>query len=157
MEDFFSFTPPRYQQSSCAIAWPEEVEDGLNGLNRQIRALESQRTDYLRRRAHELGLAAKNLADLRSERGRPYQEVARRDRDDCRRAQEQDGERANEEWAYWCGYEWPGGPREGCGWVKGVPRSEAYNEIGLLAGAAGERHCCRICGAEIGETKHLVS
>jgi hypothetical protein len=151
--------PPRYYNRSSGVEWPESVTAGLKDLNAEIARLREKRENYLRDQAYALGLASLDLADLRSERGHGFIELVDRHHS-FRRAKEDVDAPYDEEWAYWCGYAGlfgAGKESVGCGWVRGWVRSESYDDIGMLSGSAGERHYCQLCGAEIGETRTMVS
>jgi hypothetical protein len=51
--------------------------------------------------------------------------------------------------AYFCPY--------GCNWVRGSPGVAEYNERGMLAGSAGTKYSCRICGALLGIDEAMCS
>ncbi|MBN2142543.1 hypothetical protein JW711_04395 [Candidatus Woesearchaeota archaeon] len=44
-----------------------------------------------------------------------------------------------------------------CGFVKGEPVRQPYNELGMLSGSAGERLYCEVCSSRLGEEEHECS
>jgi len=106
-------------------------------------AAQAKRVEILRKAARESGVTAESLDELRTENGQPFVEVGRV-YGGYRQAVSL-GERA-----YFCRPQYmPEGP--GCDWVIGEPVERQYDEIGVLAGSAGTRYYCRICGQQIGE------
>jgi len=98
--------------------------------------------------ARKKGIIAEKLEDLKSSCGDPFKEKERDSTRDYRKAMAGDVEAA-----YFC----PTAHIEGCGWVKGFPNSERYNDIGCLSGSAGTRFYCQICGKLIAEHQFMRS
>jgi hypothetical protein len=144
-----------------AIDWPADVIAELSGLNSRASAIEQERVTLLRQKAQELGLAAADLNELRSSRGNSFL-AEEGDRASFKRAVEQGVDRFQAERAYLCAYPWFGSidlAVDSCGWVVGSPLENRYDELRpeRLAGSAGVRHYCRVCGQLVGETQHIVS
>lgn len=96
------------------------------------------------------GVIAENLFELKSKSGKlfviidndPYCMATAHNKDDAPRYKLLTDERA-----YLC----KNVLGDGCGWVKGIPLQEKYNDIGVLCGSAGYIYKCQICGRQIGE------
>ena len=163
MQHIFPDIAPNRYAGGSEIDWPEEVLKGLKALNQAASEAENKRDEYLMAKAREYGLAAEKLEDLRSERGLTFSEVEHRDYMSLHQARENTDPtdrkaRYNQEWAYYCGFEdLSGGMTLCCGWVRGYPRSESYDDIGCLSGSAGMRYYCQICGHLVGERQNVVS
>ncbi len=113
----------------------------------------------LREAARAEKRTANTLEELQSECGAPFVDQGK----DYRGYQEavalkEGTSPLSAERAYLCAFESfiTGKQVAGCGWVKGNPFSQPYDEHGPLAGSAGTRYFCRICTLQIGEdaTKH---
>lgn len=163
MRIFPDIVPERYQNGS-GIDWPKEVLEGLSALDEVLDEARERRNEYLVVQARLLGLAAERLEDLSSERGAAFSETTNRGYRSLHQAAEDIDPsdrkaRYDREWAYYCGYQdlLDGKMTAKCGWVKGYPRSESYDNIGCLAGSAGMHYYCQICGAMIGEREDVVS
>lgn len=114
------------------------------------------------------GVIAEKLEDLKSKNGAPFVEIT-----DMgmiyryRNARSGNFRDLSAEAAYYCesnferiarqtkDFSW--GSYHGCGWVKGSPREEKYNEISFMTGAEGVRfHCC-LCGKMLTDFKISMS
>lgn len=158
--------PFRYGESGGQVKWPKEVEKAILELNQAVGKAEEQKINYLRAKAIELGFAATELKDLRSEKGRSFEEREKVPHrwGELRKAHEvlESGEDTyKQEWAYFCGFTDSFGKQEkihiGCGWVRGWPKDQEYDDIGVLSGSAGIRFSCQICGMKVGEDQQMVS
>lgn len=137
------------------VNWPQYVLEELAGIEGDARI------DLLRRWARRLGYSADTPELLRSERGLEFREDdgGARGRFPVRYAYEKESERRfGSEAAYWCGYD-PlfSGVIVGCGWVKGEPLAESYNNLGPLSGSAGVEYRCRVCRELIGRDEQILS
>lgn len=96
------------------------------------------------------GVVAKDISGLKSKSGKPFVIVyndpycmaTAHDKDDTPRYKSLTDERA-----YLC----KTALGDGCGWIKGMPLQEKYDDIGVLCGSAGYIYKCQICGCKIGE------
>lgn len=134
-----------------------------------IREAQDAQLEVIRRLARERGLVADDLSDLRSASGEPFVEPIDDRRqgfheppvivysitvnDEARRGGMFVSISAGE-CAYLCTPVFEG---YGCGWVCGKPRRESYDEVGPLAGSAGTRYRCVICGLHVGTERHSMS
>ncbi len=139
----------------------EEEKRELADLESKIGELQRQKVSRFRELAGQKGVSALKLEDLKSECGKPFVKEAGCD-DSFQIAIAKDETRVGHyEFAYRCAsqYENPlgAGNKDTCGWVKGAPRDELYNNIGPLCGSAGTRYYCTICGKEVGEFQEIVS
>lgn len=133
----------------------------LADFDRKINELQRQKTLKLRELARQKGVSALKLEDLKSECGKPF--IEEMSTSSFKMAIAKDETKVGHyEFAYMCAsqYESPlgrAGNKDTCGWVKGAPREESYNDIGSLCGSAGTRYYCKICGKMVGEFQEVVS
>lgn len=133
-----------------------EIADELRDLNVEAQKIERKRLTLLRDRARERGYIASDLADLRSTDGRPF--VEGHGHGDLRMATVEGEVPLMGERAYWCGHESFSREKvEGCGWVLGLPRESAYDDIGMLSGSAGSEYHCKLCSSYLGREQTIVS
>lgn len=129
-------------------------------FDRKINELQRQKMLKLRELARQKGLSALKLEDLKSECGKPFVEETGRGSFQIALAKDET-KAGHYEFAYLCAsqYENPSGVvnKDTCGWVKGAPREELYDDIGPLCGSAGTRYYCIICGKMVGEFRERVS
>lgn len=161
-----TIVPFYYASTGGEIQWPDEVTEELAGIRRQISQLRGEERTFLQRKARELGITAATLEELRSEKGNSYEPLERRGSSwrSLQTAVEQGVERFDAERAYLCTTKnsWLSDEDQkdyGCGWVRGIPRSETYDDLAghALAGSAGNRHYCQICGMMLAEDRQIVS
>lgn len=138
----------------------DDEKQELAGFDRKINELQRQKVSKLREFARQKGLSALKLEDLKSERGKPF--IKETGRGSFQIAAAKDKTRAGHyEFAYLCASQHENllkaGNKDTCGWVKGAPREEPYDNIGPLCGSAGTRYYCTICGKEVGEFQEIVS
>ncbi len=91
------------------------------------------------------GYVSQNLADLKTETGASYVIT------EGPTAYTQATAPGLFETAYLCKPTDPEAIHKGCGWVKGRPHGKGYDAIGPLAGSAGTKYTCFLCGSEIAE------
>lgn len=91
----------------------------------------------------EHGYVSQNLADLKTEAGASYVIT------EGPTAYTQATAPGLFETAYLCKSTDPEAMHKGCGWVKGKPHGKGYDAIGPLAGSAGTKYICFLCGSEI--------
>ena len=129
----------------------------LADFDLRINELQQRKVSKLRELARQKGVSALKLEDLKSECGEPFVEEV--GHGSSKRAIARD--KANPhcpELAYLCVSEYEGlAGKDTCGWVKGEPRREQYDNIGPLCGSAGIRYYCIICGKMVGELQLVVS
>lgn len=103
-------------------------------------------------------LSAKELKDLISESGAPYQEETKEagiSWDDMPRTARTNHDPLGlsfshrPEIAYWCPIE--------ILWIQGAPKAIQYNDIALLSGSAGHKLICRCCNHQIGTLVEMRS
>lgn len=136
----------------------EEERRELVGLESKVGELQRQKVSRFRELARQKGASALKLEDLKSECGEPF--IEEKERDSYQRAVAQDKTKPHRyEFAYLCASKYGIRPEENtCGWVKGEPRRERYDDIiGPLCGSAGTRYYCTICGKMVGEFQEIVS
>lgn len=160
--------------------WPEQmwVESAAQNARvdvyrRQIENVEREKVIYLREQARELGIIASNAGSLRSNRGKPFEQVASESRtypegtrivgllltDGVAVAVEADEQ--SPERAYFCEEPVFFGsldPQTGCSWVKGVPRREPVSAVAgaHFDGDEGFRYFCQVCGMYLCEDRQIV-
>ncbi|MBD3208010.1 MAG: hypothetical protein GF370_00965 [Candidatus Nealsonbacteria bacterium] len=86
----------------------------------------SPRIIKTRERARENGIIAEKLKDLKDEDGNSFTE---------------------DSGYYWC-YSFSSG--HGCGFVKGSPIKEKFNNLNFFSSSVGWDFYCRVCGQKIG-------
>ncbi len=124
-------------------------------IDRQIAELQTLRLKKVRDFARQKGETALKLEDLKSESGKPFI----RDRESVRhwKSATADVNRCQDESAYLCCSEYTvedNNPNT-CGWVKGEPKGEKFDNIGPLSGSSGRNYYCRICNKLL-VSVHLV-
>lgn len=126
----------------------KEINSKINSLQSQIWPLMEQRLELIRKFGRENGFIAEKLEDLKASDGSSFKEY-----------QQGLAEADNGEKAYWCGslIQLPGSKLFCNGWVKGEPKEEPYNDIGILSGSKGYALICKVCGAVIGHRATLMS
>ena len=138
----------------------------INSFYLEIIRIKHERTIYLRKIAKEKGIIAPILEDLKSSSGKPFLEKAQESREMYRKAVVLKPIEARHrfpslnisETAFFCHSIYLlQNDEDSCGWVKGDPIKEKYNEIGLLSGSAGVRYYCPICGKLVGEERSVFS
>ena len=138
----------------------EEERRELADLESKIGEFKRQKVSKLRELARQKGVSALKLEDLKSECGKPFVEET-----DCGSFQmvivKDEARIGHYEFAYRCASQYENlfgaGNKDTCGWVKGAPREEPYDNIGPLCGSAGTRYYCIICGKMVGEFQEIVS
>ena len=128
----------------------------LAELDSGVARLQQQKISKLRELARKKRIAAERLEDLKSECGRPF--VEQKGYGYKIAAAASKAKPFSQELAYLCisEYETRRG-KDTCGWVKGEPKSEKYDNLGPLCGSAGTRYYCRICGKLLWECQSVVS
>ena len=131
----------------------EKDEEFLREFDLQILLIKQKKIDYLRKVARRKGIIAENLKNLKSNCGEFFKEIERKDSTGgYRRATAGPLETAY----LCCGAHTKDDPNS-CGWVKGYPRSERYDNRGPLSGSVGTRFYCQICGKLIEEHRIIIS
>lgn len=125
-------------------------------INKIISEAQAAKITKLRELACKNGAAALKLEDLKSESGKTF--VDKGKEFGCRSAVVLDISLALES-AYLCISEYvnEADNTDTCGWVKGAPRQENYNNIGPLSGSAGTRFYCRICNKQLSKYATMFS
>ncbi len=149
---------------SLFTGYPFELTEGekreLADLESKIGKLKQQKVSKLRELARQKGVSALKLEDLKSECGRPFVEEAGRGSFHIAITKDESSP-GHYEFAYLCALQYENlsgaGDKNTCGWVKGAPREEPYDNIGPLCGSAGTRYYCKICGKMVGEFQEVVS
>lgn len=133
----------------------------LRGTQQELDELVKQ---FRRKVARERGFTALRLEELGSRSGEPYQMLPEGKRSVFAEAQAGIGEHA-----YLCMFqpdvyesllepnEHIDLERDLCGWVKGFPKAEAYDDIGALSGSAGIQYHCKVCGMYLGHDAYTHS
>jgi len=136
----------------------------LAGLNLEASAILRKRTLYLREVARRKGMTSATLEGLKSKSGKPFVEekTKRSWGRDYRQATIMGDSLAGlpplaVETAYLCHSPYSKEDPDSCGWVKGRPVEQEYDDISFLSGSAGTRYYCKICGKQIGEHRMIVS
>jgi len=115
----------------------EEMQEFIKGLVADIFKDEPPeiplKTIEIRKEARERGIIADELPGLKDEDGNPF----------------------TQESTYYNCYNFTS--RHGCGYVKGSPRRERYNDIGFLRGSTGFKFYCRVCGQKTGSYTTSIS
>ena len=152
--------------SKNPLVLDEEEEKIITSFDSRIIAIKGERTLYLRKIAREKGITASSLEELKHENGELFEEKEKEERGMYRKAVSLNTslEKALHispflciaETAYLC-HSMYSDDEDSCGWVKGDPIEEKYNNIGPLSGSAGVRFHCRICGKVIGDRKIAFS
>ena len=130
----------------------------LESFDMEILIIKQKKKDYLREIAKNKGLIAEKLEDLKSENGKPFEEIKKKD--SSSRYNTTDYRKAVAfplETAYLCHAMFIKDDPDSCGWVKGEPHAKEYNTLGPLSGSAGIRYYCRICGKQIAEYPTIFS
>jgi hypothetical protein len=153
------FMPPD-NSPSLKLGKKEQAE--MAALNAKMGELSAKKLDLIRDSARRQGLIADKLQDLKSESGNPFIEEKPRSKGfggEGYRIAVVKGKFGNaEEAAYLCEEMYSfGKDSSGCGWVRGNPRTENYDDIGVLSGSAGVNYYCKICGRLIGRDVHVRS
>ena len=152
--NFPVFMPPD-NCPSLRLNKGEQAE--ISALNEKMEELIIKKLDLIRSSARRQGLTSDNLNDLRSENGNPFIEEKVGDkgfgRNGYRIAVTKKEAGKIRETAYLC----RNSEGDGCGWVRGNPRIENYNDIGVLSGSAGVNYYCKICGRFIGKEALIMS
>jgi len=136
----------------------DEEKQALAELNKKQLETTKQKLAYTRELLRKKEIIAERLEDLRSKDGTlflretPGKYISAKAFDPSINWRLQ-------ETAYLCHCQFIpiGEDPNSCGWVKGEPRREEYNEIGLLCGSAGYRYYCRVCNQLIGEVQTRIS
>ncbi len=143
-----------YEDPRDRLVLTEAETRELSAIESKMAVLRGEKLIRLRKIAWAKGIAAKKLKDLKSRSGEPFVSQGKTSYDDCKRAIAK-GRGGGFEYAYFCATGFTN--RIGCGWVKGVPDSRNYNNIGPLSGSAGEKSYCKICGMQIGKRQDKIS
>ncbi len=157
-----------YPDKAPPLKLDKKEKNDLAILNVEMATAARKKLEIIRGAARRQGIIADKLDDLKSESGQPFVEektkrsffgqnfriaVVRMDVSIAEKTLP-----VVEETAYLCKALYScGGEKDSCGWVKGNPRHENYDDIGPLSGSAGVRYYCKICGKLIGEDRHTVS
>lgn len=126
------------------------IRDAIVDKQLEISLLKAEIIKKFRDVLRNDGLIADKLEDLESNSGETF-EITKRYFYKSAKA----GEGIKREEAYFCGDLRRGNPL--CGWVKGEPEKEDYNNIGILCGTAGTIYRCRVCGEIVGERVSMMS
>lgn len=130
------------------LKFDKNLRNELGIIESQIAALQFEKKALLRKVAQKQGLSAEKLEDLESECGEPF--IAEKNIN-LKSFDRASAGKEDRETAYFCGRSlFHDKVMEGCGWVKGEPNTNSYNDIGPLSGSAGTVYYCRICGDEVG-------
>lgn len=126
------------------------LREKILGKQLEITILRSEAAEKCCKILQNNGMAAIKLEDLKSKNGEsfsvmsyPFYKKAK--------AGDNGSER---EVAYFCG-DLNGNPL--CGWIKGEPDEEGYDNIGFLSGRKGKVYYCKICGNAVGEMVEMCS
>jgi hypothetical protein len=136
----------------------EEEKQELAVFTSVISELQRRKLAKLREFARQKGVAALELKDLKSGCGEPFIEEKCHSNYQRAAAKGKAGS-PSIEFAYRCAWKrelFPGSENT-CGWVRGEPREEGYDNLGLLSGSAGRRFYCKICDKMLGEFQEVVS
>lgn len=125
------------------------LRDMIVGKQLEISLLKAEIVKKFRDVLRNDGLIADKLEDLGSNSGETFEITKVYFYKNAKAGKEIWGEEA-----YFCG-DLKGNPL--CGWIKGWPESEDYNNIGILCGAAGTIYRCRVCGEIVGERVSMMS
>jgi len=142
----------------------QDTKDVLKKLDRlvfrlqaRISVIEKRKINILRQAAWKAGFAAKKLKDLRSTPGNTFLEHETSNKYAFAQAQDVVS-RIPPEVAYLCACEHALNKKDdSCGWVRGEPRSEGFDELGILSGSSGVEYSCVICGKNIGRVELVHS
>ena len=139
---------------AAPLVLDEKEKKKVQSFDLEILKIQKERIEYLRSLAREKGIITSRLEDLKSKSGEPFIELQReREGHEHREAKSSD----KTEVAYLCCGMYIKEDKDSCGWVKGRPKEQEYDEIGVMAGSAGIRYYCKICGKEIGELQIVLS
>mgnify|MGYP001603471367 CR=1 FL=1 len=128
----------------------------------EISALRQKKINHIREIAYRKGIAAKKLEDFKSQKMKCFVENPNNSDgpDGVKFAAEADEKEDRpfdpKETAYLC-RPMHGNADGGCGWVKGTPSEQEYDDMDFLSGSAGIHYYCNICGELIGEHVRVIS
>ncbi|MFA6099166.1 MAG: hypothetical protein WCV50_06550 [Patescibacteria group bacterium] len=115
-----------------------ELDRAILRLQAQLIAKGSQRIEEVRKELRAQAQVAINLDELRDSKGSMFVMPGQRNSDGYMEATSQ-----NQEKAYRC--------PSGCGWVKGAPEKQPYDDFhGGTCGSSGVEYSCVICQQKIG-------
>jgi len=148
------FSSRFFLPDAAPLVLNEEEKKKVQSFDLEILKVQKEKIEYLRSLAREKDITAACLKDLKSESGSPFIELQRERKGyEYREAKSSD----KTEVAYLCCGMYIKEDKDSCGWVKGRPKEQEYDEIGVIAGSAGIRYYCKICGKEIGELQIVLS
>jgi hypothetical protein len=128
--------------------YSEEEQAKLNEIAGKISQLQHEATQLTKEFARKGGIIAADLHDLKAADGSSFAES----KTDPGTAKAADGGQA-----YLCAGFHGHNPDEGCGWVKGLPRRQEYQDFSICSGSAGYQLFCVICGTELQEIELIRS
>lgn len=123
----------------------QELSEVCKPLREKIQAAKIAAMQKILAFLTKQGYVSQNLADLKTETGAAFSVVQ------GTTGYTQATAPGLFEKAYLCKPTDPEALHKGCGWVKGVPHGKGYDAIGPLAGSAGTKYICFLCGSEIAE------
>lgn len=155
-----AFDPP----DKASLKLSKQEKAALAALNVEIEVILRKRKELFRASAKRQGIIAKQLAELKSESGQSFVEEEKVRQTFSGRAYQKAVVKEKtslgpyiSEVAYLCRNPYVGEEKDSCGWVKGSPVAQDYNNISFLSGSAGVKYFCKICGQLIGEEIHIQS
>jgi hypothetical protein len=148
------YLPPENPKDRLILTATEEQE--LLTFDHKVNILHAEKLVRLREMARLHGITAEKLTDLKSRSGEPFIVTGKDHYEDYRKACTSRQGEVEFEYAYLCAS--PFFQQDvGCGWVRGVPKADSYDHIGLLSGSAGVTFRCWICNAEVGKVQEKFS
>lgn len=114
----------------------------VDQITKTIKNLEQEKLRLIRKFARETGLIAAELKYLKATDGSLFEES---------RTKPGTAKAANKEQAYLCAGHHGHCPEEGCGWIRGIPNRQPYEDFGAASGSSGHKIICPICNAELEE------
>ncbi|MFA6042618.1 MAG: hypothetical protein WCV85_01520 [Patescibacteria group bacterium] len=118
-----------------------ELDLHIELLEAQLEALRQERMKEVRLQLMQQGVIATDVDQLKASDGDSFTKRILRNNEEPRYAKAENGEIA-----YYCQNQ---GGNEGCGWVKGKPREEPYDNLSPGRGTSGIHKYCVICDALI--------
>ncbi len=137
----------------------EKEKEELAKIEAESREIEAKKVQYLKEIARKKGVMADSLEGLKAERPESFMEFVEIEPTHLpfRYAELKDKKTGLlMETAYFCkdSYSTRG---DCCGWVKGSPSSQKYDDLAPLSGSAGIRYYCGICGKMIAEKRLRIA
>lgn len=125
----------------------EQIKEELGEILPTVSKIRQELSQIDRIAVIRQGIAALKLEYLKSESGAPFQEI--KDNRYKRAVSYLSDQTTIGEEAYYCPVDqW---------WIKGIPNSKPYDEIGPLSGSSGSRYYCKFCNGRVGEFQAMTS